>query len=207
MSMLLGNYRPGDSWLHRLPAGVKLASLFVAGIVVVAVKGPVSALVALTVSLILVVWSGMGLRVFGRTLRALLLIGVMLAAYATWQRGWEQAVETVADLFALVLAATVLTSTTPVNDILDTIVRWATPFRRVGVRPERLALAFSLTLRGIPTTIEIANQTRDAAVARGLQRSPRARLIPLVIRVVAHARATGDALHARGVGDDDVPTT
>ncbi|RYE75981.1 MAG: energy-coupling factor transporter transmembrane protein EcfT, partial [Myxococcales bacterium] len=55
---------------------------------------------------------------------------------------------------------------------------------------------------GIPRTIAIAEETRDAARARGLQRSPRARLIPMVLRVVAHARATGDALHARGLGDD-----
>ena len=100
------------------------------------------------------------------------------------------------------LAATVMTATTPIDEMLDTLVVWLAPFRRFGVKPERVALAFSLTLRGIPTTIEVAQETRDAARARGLQRSPRARLVPLVIRVVAHARATGDALHARGLGDD-----
>ena len=73
---------------------------------------------------------------------------------------------------------------------------------RHRVDPEAVALAFSLTLRAIPTTIAIADETRDAAVARGLERSPRARLTPLVIRVVAHARATGEALQARGIGDD-----
>ena len=67
---------------------------------------------------------------------------------------------------------------------------------------DAVALAFSLMIRAIPTTIAIADETRDAAVARGLERSPRARLTPLVIRVVAHARATGDALQARGIGDD-----
>ncbi|MGZ4466588.1 MAG: energy-coupling factor transporter transmembrane component T, partial [Nocardioides sp.] len=76
------------------------------------------------------------------------------------------------------------------------------PLRRVGVDADRVALAFALMVRAIPTTLEIATETRDAALARGLQRDPRARLTPMVIRVVAHARATGDALHARGVGDD-----
>ena len=54
----------------------------------------------------------------------------------------------------------------------------------------------------VPMTLDLANQSRDAARARGLERSPRARLTPVAIRVVAHARATGDALHARGIGDD-----
>ncbi len=202
MNALLGSYRPGSTMLHRAGAGTKLVALFVAGMVVVLVRGPVSTVVALGVALGLVAWSGMGLRLLLRTLRGLVLVAVLLAAYAAWQRGWQQAFETVGDLFALVLAATVLTSTTPVDELLDTIVRWLRPFRRFGARPEKVALAFSLTLRGIPATITLAQETRDAAVARGLQRSPRARLIPLVIRVVAHARATGAALHARGLGDD-----
>lgn len=202
MNTLLGSYRPGSTMLHRTGAGTKLVLLFTAGMTVVLVRGPLSTAIALAAALTLVAWSGMGLRLLLRTLRGLVLVAVLLAAYAAWQRGWQQAFETVGDLFALVLAATVLTSTTPVDELLDTIVRWLRPFRRFGARPEKVALAFSLTLRGIPTTITLAQETRDAAVARGLQRSPRARLIPLVIRVVAHARATGAALHARGLGDD-----
>jgi biotin transport system permease protein len=54
-------------------------------------------------------------------------------------------------------------------------------------------------LRAIPSTAEIADETKQAALARGLERSPRARLTPLVVRVVARARMTGEALHARGV--------
>ena len=65
-----------------------------------------------------------------------------------------------------------------------------------------VALAFSLMIRSIPLILELAAETRDAARARGLERSPRAYLTPLVLRVVAHARATGDALHARGLGDE-----
>ena len=42
----------------------------------------------------------------------------------------------------------------------------------------------------------------EAARARGLGRHPRAYLTPFVIRVVARAHETGDALHARGITDD-----
>ena len=41
----------------------------------------------------------------------------------------------------------------------------------------------------------------DAARARGLERSVRARTIPVVLSAVAYARRTGDALAARGLGD------
>ncbi len=202
---LLGAYRPGTTFWHRRTAGAKLIAVFAVGILVVAVHGPLSSIVFVAGALGLIRWSGAGLRLLLGTLRGLLLVLVLLAIYQSWQHGWPRAVETVGDLMALVLVATVLTVTTPVDEMLDTIARALRPFRRVGVNPDAVALGFSLMIRAIPTTIEIADETRDAAVARGLQRSVRARLTPLVIRVVAHARATGDALHARGIGDD--PTT
>ncbi|HET7414781.1 MAG TPA: hypothetical protein VFI97_03695, partial [Arthrobacter sp.] len=47
---------------------------------------------------------------------------------------------------------------------------------------------------------------RDAAKARGLERNPRALLVPVVINAVAYAKQTGDALAARGLGEKAVPT-
>ena len=185
-----------------LPAGAKLLGLLVAGVVTVALRGPASSLALLAGAALLVARSGAGVRLTLRALRGILLVAAGLGGYQAWQHGWPRAVESVGDLLTLVLLATVLTVTTPVDEILDTVTRALRPLRRLGVDADQVALAFALTIRAIPTTIEIADQTRDAALARGLQRDPRARLTPLVIRVVAHARATGDALHARGIGDD-----
>lgn len=198
---LLGLHRPGSTWLHRLPASAKLLGLLLSGVAVMAVRGPVSGVAFLAAGLLLVLWAGSGPRTLLRTLRGLLVVAGLLAAYSTWQHGWERAVETVADLLALVLLATVLTVTTPVDAVLDAVTRGITPLRRLGVDPGRVALAFALMIRAVPTTLDLAHQTRDAARARGLERDPRARLVPLVIRSVAHARATGEALDARGIGD------
>lgn len=199
---LLGAYRPGTTWLHRAPAGAKLTALLVGGTAVVVARGPLVALGALAVAVALFVASGAGLRRALTTLRGLLVVVVLLGAFQWWQHGWVRAVEPVAELLALVLAATVLTVTTPVDEVLDVVGRAARPLRHVGLDPAMVALAFALVVRGIPTTLDLAEQTRDAARARGLARDPRARLVPLVLRVVAHARHTGDALHARGIGDD-----
>ena len=125
---------------------------------------------------------------------ATLLIGVLVPAY------WFAGLALLA--FLLILLATTMTVTTPVDEVMDAVARGLRPLRRVGVDPEAVALAFSLMLRAIPTTMGLAEESRDAAVARGLERSPRARLIPFVVRVVARAHDTGDALHARGIGDD-----
>lgn len=198
---LLGDYRPGTTVLHRIPAGAKLLALAVGG-VVLALRSPTLGLLALAVALALVALSGLGLRRMLRALRRIAVVVVLLGGFAVWQHGWWRAVESIADLVALVLAATVLTATTSVDELLDTLTRLLRPLRRFGVDPETVALAFSLTLRAIPTTLEIARETRQAAIARGLQRNPRALLTPLVIRVVAQARSTGQALQARGIGED-----
>jgi biotin transport system permease protein len=198
---LLGIHRPGDTFLHRRSAGTKLLALLLASTAVVVVRGPVSAVVFVGVGVGLLAWSGARLDVTLRAMRGLLLMALVLGAWTAWQSGWPRAVEVVGDLVALILLATTLTVTTPVDEVMDAVVAGLRPFRRFGVDPEAVGLAFSLMLRAIPSTLTLAEEARDAAVARGLERSPRARLVPLVVRVVARARETGDALHARGVGD------
>lgn len=198
----LGEYRPGTSVLHRLPVGAKLLALVALSIVAVVWRGVPTTAAVIALAVVGCVVGGVPLRRAVRSIRTVLVAMALLAAYQVWQNGAERAFVVVGALLALVLLATVFTTTTAVEQMIDAITRWLEPFRRLGVRPELVALAFSLMIRGIPLTLEIAAETRDAARARGLERNPRAYLTPLVIRVVAHARATGDALHARGIGDD-----
>ncbi|WP_313405439.1 energy-coupling factor transporter transmembrane protein EcfT [Aeromicrobium sp.] len=201
MSTPLGLHQPGSSLLHRLTPGPKLVGLLVLSILVLAVHGPWTAVGFVAFTLALAAVAGLSLGSIVGALRRFAVVAALLLGFNAWQNGWPRAVEVVGDLTALILAATVLTATTAVNDLLDTIVRALGPFRRFGVDPERVGLVFSLTLRALPGTLELASETRDAARARGLERSIRARTTPLVLRVVARARDTGDALHARGITD------
>ncbi|GAA3537071.1 hypothetical protein AFL01nite_11740 [Aeromicrobium flavum] len=201
MSAPLGVHQPGTSLLHRTTPGPKLVALLLFSVVVLMVHGPWSAVGFVAGTLVLATVAGLSARSVLAALRRFAVVAALLLAFNAWQNGWPRAIEVVGDLTALILAATVLTATTAVNDLLDTIVRALGPFRRLGVDPERVGLAFSLTLRALPGTLELAAETRDAARARGLERSLRARTTPLVLRVVARARDTGDALHARGIAD------
>jgi len=201
-SPILGQYVPGDTPLHRMPAGIKLLLLFAGGVVVALLHGWVASVIAFGVATALLAWAGAGPRTVARSIRGILIVTGLVGVWQVWQSGWPRAVETVGDLLALALLATVLTVTTRVDDLLDAITRGLRPFRRVGVNPEKVALAFSLTIRTIPLTADLAREAQQAAAARGLERSFRARLVPFVIRAVAHAQATGAALHARGLADD-----
>ncbi|KQY63754.1 energy-coupling factor transporter transmembrane component T family protein [Nocardioides sp. Root140] len=201
-SVLVGIYQPGTTLLHRLPVGVKVVALGVLSLSIVLVRSMPASFAFLAVALLLVSVARVRLRTLWRAARSILLLAAFVAAFQWWWYGGAKAIESFVDLVTLALAAVVVTATTSVNAMLDAVVRWLGPFRRIGVKPERVALAFALAIGALPGTVTLAHETRDAARARGLGRHPRAYLSPFVIRVVARAMETGDALHARGIGDD-----
>ncbi|MGO1317815.1 MAG: energy-coupling factor transporter transmembrane component T [Cellulomonadaceae bacterium] len=202
---LLGAYRPTGSPLHSLPVGVKLAGLAVAGLAAGVLRGVPSTVALLALALVL---TAVG-RVALHTLRGLLPVVVIAAAmtgYHWWQGAPARGLELGLDLVALVLLAVVLTATTSVDALLDTLVRGLRALQRVPlvgrfVDPDAVALAVALMLRTIPALWQVHRETRDAARARGLERSPRAYAVPLAVRTVARAHTTGDALRARGLAD------
>ena len=201
MTGLVGVYQPGTSLLHRAPVGLKLGGLAAFSLAIVLVRSMPASWVFLAVALGLGLVARIRLVTLARAARSVLFFAAFVGVLQWWWYGRDKAIETFVDLLALSLAAVVLSATTPVNTMLDALIRWITPLRRLGVDPERVALAFGLAIQALPATVALAIETRDAARARGV-RHPRAFLTPFVIRVVARAHETGDALHARGIGDD-----
>lgn len=198
---LLGLHVPGDTWVHRTAPGPKAAVLAAFGVAVVVVRGPWWSVALLGGAAL----AAAGARLpWGATLRGLapvVVVASALAAYQTWQRGAGVGVEVAADLVSAVLAATVVTATTPADAMLDLVVRASRPLRRLGASPETIGLAVALMLRAVPALERTTAEVRDAARARGLERSLRARLVPAAVRAVGRARLTGEALAARGLGD------
>lgn len=198
----LAVYRPGRTPLHRLPVGPKLALLAAASLTIVLVRSAWAAVGFFGVALVAALVARVGLRTAYRSTRPVLIGAVLVGLLQWWFDGPAKAAETFLDLLSLALLALAVSVTTPVNAVLDALVRWLAPLRRLRVDPDRVALTIGLAVQALPSTIALALETRDAARARGLGRHPRAYLTPFVIRVVARAHETGDALHARGIGDD-----
>lgn len=201
MTDLVGLYSPGTTPVHRAPLGVRFALLAALGVALVVLRGPGPALAALGVVVGVAALARLPLRRTVRGLVSILLTAVLVGAYQTWQRGWPLGVEVAADLVTLVLAATVVTATTPTDALLDLLARAVRPLRRLGLHPDSFALAVALMLRTIPALGALFAEVRDAARARGLERMPRAHLVPFAVRTVARARLTGEALAARGLSD------
>ena len=197
---MIGLYRPGSSWLHRCPAGVKLVLLLAGTTALVVVRSPSAVLAgALLVGGGYAV-AGLPPSALGAQLWPVRWFVLALVALQWWQGGPRAAVVVVGTLLLGVGAAGLVTLTTRVTAMLDVLVNLLRPVRRL-VDPERVALVLALAVRAVPVLAETFAQARDARRARGLERSPRALLVPLVLRTLRHADRLGEALAARGVDD------
>lgn len=207
-STLLGLYVPGTSPVHRAPAGVKLVSLMFLGVALAVARTPPASAGGLLLVLLTSSLARVGLGTILCQARGVLVMLAALTALQTWTVGLLPALTTTLGIAATVLAAALLTATTRADELLDVlgaVLRRSTRLPRLGrrIRPDTVALTVALMLRAVPAVAQVEKESRDAARARGLDRSPRARLVPTVVRTVAMAHRTGEALAARGLGDDD----
>jgi len=197
----LGLYHPGSSWLHRLPAGLKLGSLLLAAVATHWLDSPGRVGVALLATVLLYAAARLPWPLLVAQVRPLLWLGVLLGAFQWWANGWRTAVDVVGVLVVLVLLAALVTLTTRTTAMVDAVVGMCRPLRRVGVDPDRVGLLLALGIRSVPVVVALARGVREAQLARGLGASPTAFAVPLVVRSLRHADALGEALAARGVDD------
>jgi biotin transport system permease protein len=199
--MLTSTYQPGTSPLHRAAAGVKLLGLLAFSTVLVAFQSPVTVLVGLVLVGGLYGVAGFGVRTLVGQVWPLRWFVLFLVPFQWWTAGWQLAVAVVGTLVVAVVGAALISLTTRVTDLLDVIARILQPARAIGVDPDRVALLLALTIRAVPVIAATLSEARDARRARGLERSTRALVTPIVLRTIRHADRVGDALAARGIDD------
>lgn len=199
---LFGLYTPGDSVIHRLPVGIKFLLILSVSITPLVVRQLWLSGVLLGATMVLLLLTGLGWRRCFGVLPAIWVMAGLLMAYQLIWGDWQTGAMLVANLILCLYASRVLTLTTPAPVLLDALVVAARPVRLVGGSPEQVGLAAALMLRSIPYLFGSFHDVRQAARARGLERNPFAQVAPVVIGAVAYARATGDALAARGLGED-----
>lgn len=200
---MIGLYRPGDSLVHRMPAGLKLL-LLIASIVTatVFVRTPLEVGVVILVVGLLFAVAAIPWRVAVAQLRPVVWMLLIIAVFQVLITSPARAVVVCGVLLISVALAALVTLTTRVTDMLDTVSRALGPLRRFGVDPDRIGLLLALAIRCIPLLTGIVQEVAQARKARGLQWSMTALATPVLVRALRTADAMGDALVARGVDDD-----
>ncbi|MEU7144907.1 energy-coupling factor transporter transmembrane protein EcfT [Nocardia sp. NPDC046473] len=200
---MIGLYRPGDSLLHRMPAGAKLLLLIVSIVAAtVFVRSPMEVGIVAAVVAGLFALARIPFRVAVAQLRPMVWMLLIIAVFQVLITSPARAVVVCGVLLISVALAALVTLTTRVTDLLDTVTRALVPLRRLGVDPDRIGLLLALAIRCVPLLAGIVHDVAEARRARGLQWSMTALATPVLVRALRTADAMGDALAARGVDDD-----
>ena len=196
----MNTYLHGRSWLHRLPASVKLSGMAGAMVALLLVDSPAGIAAATGVTVVLYLTVGLA-RALPEQVWSLRWLVAVLVVLQVLTAGWAAAVVVTGRVVVAVVLAGLVTLTTRVADLLDVFERMLRPLRRLRVDSERVALVLALAIRAVPVVAGLAAEVRDAQQARGLRGSVRAYAVPLVVRTLRHADALGEALIARGLDD------
>ena len=199
---MFATYIPGDSLLHRLPAGLKI--LLVCVLILAAtllIREPWHVLPALALTAALYAIGRIRPRAAWDQVRPVLPMLIAILVLQWIVADLDTALRVCGALLVAIAVAGLVALTTRISDMLDAVTRAAGPLRHVGVSPDRIALVLVLTIRAIPLIARRLRQVTEARRARGLGMSIRALVVPTVLGALTTADQLGDALAARGVDD------
>lgn len=222
----LGQYYPGNSWIHRLDPRVKIlatilyivalfvvkdfigfATAFVGLVVVTAIsKVPVSFILRGLKPVFLIILFTFVINMFmikGEVLVSLWFLEIT-------REGLRTAVFMGVRLVLLIIGSSLLTLTTKPISLTDGIEALLSPFRRFGLPAHELAMMMTIALRFIPTLLEETDKIMKAQQARGADFESgniinRAKalipiLVPLFISAFRIAQELAMAMEARCYG-------
>ena len=179
----LGQYFPGNSFIHRLDPRIKILSVIIYITVIFCIKNFLGygALVLFTSFVIFL--SKIPVKFVIKGLKPIMVFVVITALFnlfltdgkILWQWGFVKitnegllaAAYMVLRLFFLVLGTSLLTLTTSPITLTDGIENLLSPFKKIGVPAHEFAMMMTIALRFVPTLLEETDKIIKAQTARG----------------------------------------
>lgn len=222
----LGQYYPGDSWIHKLDPRTKIIATIVYIVAIFVVPDFLGFIVSFLALAIVIAISKVPLKFMLRGLKPVffliaftfILNMFMVKGEVIFQLGFlhitKEGLHTAAfmaiRLIFLILGASVLTLTTKPINLTDGIESLLSPFARFGLPAHDLAMMMTIALRFIPTLLEETDKIMKAQQARGadfetgnLMRRAKAMvpiLVPLFISAFRIAQDLAMAMESRCYG-------
>lgn len=212
----LGQYFPGESFLHKMDARVKIILTFLYIAVIFFITNYYGYLLLGCFTLILMFVSGVPISTFLKSLRPMLffivftaLINMFLTTgdtlWSWWifkitDKGIEYAILMILRISFLVISSSLLTYTTSPIALTNGLELLMLPFSKIGVPSHEIAMMMTIALRFIPTLLEETDKIMKAQMARGadfetgnLMKRAKA-LIPLLVPLFISAFRRADDL-------------
>ncbi len=194
---MISLYIAQPSWLHRLPAGLKLLVLLVASLALLPVSNPWALTWGCAVAV--GVYASLGRagveRLIG--LRSILLLVLGLGLFQALVMNWHVAWLSVARLIVMIMIADLVSATTPMQDMMRVIRPCLTPLRLFGLNPDRLSLAVALVIRFIPSLLAQWQAQSAAWCARANKSAGVRLLVPFMSLTMSRTEKIAEALIAR----------
>ena len=176
--MTLGQYYPGDSFLHRMDPRAKILCTMIFIIAIFLANNPFSYLLVAAFTLGAISVSGVPYKLVWRAVKPLwfiLLFTLAIHVFTTpgtelfsWkfihisEEGIRNGVEMTLRLVFLIAFTSLLTYTTSPIVLTDGIEALLMPFKRIGVPAHELAMMMTIALRFIPTLLEETDRIMKA---------------------------------------------
>jgi len=195
--MLIDGLAP-PTWLHRVPAGVKLGGLAVFSLLLLSVGD--WRLLAAALTIIAVVYIGLGLASIARlaSLRPLLPLLAIVGGLQAASKGLNAGAVVTMRLLALLLLAELVSMTTSTGVMIEALTPLLGVLRPLGVNPRKVALAVALVLRFVPLLLTRWRAREEAWKARSHRRVPLRLVAAFVADILRLADRVAEALDARG---------
>ena len=224
LDITLGQYYPGNSFIHRLDPRTKILSTLLLIVAVFLANTVVGYATLCAMVLFIILVSGLPFMLVLKSVKPLLFIIVLtLVLHAVmgqgdhvlyqWkfikvtEEGLQLGVQMAMRLILLLMISSILTFTTSPIVLTDGIEALLRPFRVIGVPAHELAMMMTIALRFIPTLMEETDRIIKAQTARGADFSGgnllvRAKnmlpiLVPLFISAFRRADDLAVAMEAR----------
>lgn len=185
------------TWLHAVPAGVKLIALSVVGTALI--LAGTSTHLAIAAAMVLALFLSLGTAGWRqwRMLRGLLIAAALIAGFHWLTGNPAIGLSSALRIMAVAMLALMLTITTRFDDLLAVLEYILSPLRRIGAPVERIALGIGLTLRFVENFYAQWQRLNDAHRARTGRNGGWRLLAPLAIRALQTAERVADALAVR----------
>ncbi len=179
----LGQYYPGDSWVHRLDARTKIIATLLYLVELFVVNNFYGFLITAVALFVVIGISKVPLKFIFRGLTAVFLIIAftfllnlfMVDGRVLWHwkfltityEGLSRAFFMAIRLVLIIIGSSIMTLTTKPVELTDGLEKLLSPFSKIGLPSHEIALMMTIALRFIPTLMEETDKIIKAQQARG----------------------------------------
>ena len=213
----LGQYFPGDTFVHRLDPRTKLLAVIAYIVALFCAKSPLTYGLVILLLAVCIIVSGVKFSALTKGLKAVYIIVAFTAVMnlfftpgtpvadtwllrsITWE-GIENAIAMMLRIVLLIMGTFLLTYTTSPIALTDALESLLSPLKKIKFPVHELAMMMSIALRFIPTLINETDKIMSAQKARGADFetgsiAKRARaLVPILVPLFISAFRRADEL-------------